>query len=62
MYNLLPIFCIKQDLFVGAPFFHHLANELSEFRGAVYVYMNGPDGLPDKSTRRLTGSKHQESR
>jgi len=35
-----------QDLFVGAPFFHLFGDELTEFGGgAVYLYLNGPEGL-----------------
>ena len=50
-------------MFVGAPFFHVFGDELTEFGGgAVYLYLNGPDGLSSQPDLRLTGSKTAESR
>ena len=38
-------------------------DELTEFGGgAVYLYLNGPDGLSSQPDLRLTGSKTAESR
>jgi integrin alpha 7 len=50
-------------LFVGAPFFHLFGDELTEFGGgAVYLYLNGPEGLSGQPEIRLTGSRKSESR
>ena len=52
-----------QDLFVGAPFFHRVGDENSDAAaGAVYLYLNGPEGLASQPEVRLTGSRKPESR